>query len=253
MRLAIQLLPRIKVTSLWPKKWSALNVMLLPFTLAACQHQPMDIKHKHYRSVEIQSTPDPAYIYINGHHIGTSPLTVNVPVMHKEQTLYTAMPTIASHFRQAAMVGPAGQPDEILFYMDIPPDKTFDGLEEDKQSLPLPVNPLLLPPVLYFALDKHQLKPSHKLTLQTFVQSLLQGQVKKIRIYGHADEQHSRAYNIRLALRRAQSVADHLVLQGIDKSMIEVYGLGEVEIRGRGVNKLLFAYNRKVNFELSVK
>ncbi|TON25989.1 hypothetical protein CGH62_21605 [Vibrio parahaemolyticus] len=48
-----------------------------------------------------------------------------------------------------------------------------------------------------------------------------------IRIVGYTDSSGPEIYNIGLSERRAQSVADYLVQQGIDASRLTVMGMGE--------------------------
>ena len=49
----------------------------------------------------------------------------------------------------------------------------------------------------------------------------------KITIEGHTDERGTRQYNIALGARRAQSVFDYLVLQGISRSRIKTISYGK--------------------------
>lgn len=61
-----------------------------------------------------------------------------------------------------------------------------------------------------------------------FAQSLMlpELQAKRFVIEGHTDSSGDRAANVALSERRAQAVADYLVGQGVDRSRIEVKGVG---------------------------
>jgi OOP family OmpA-OmpF porin len=63
---------------------------------------------------------------------------------------------------------------------------------------------------------------------RVFAQALLLPQLVNMhfRIEGHTDSVGSRALNLDLSQRRAQSVADFLVSQGIDRERLEVRGFG---------------------------
>ena len=63
---------------------------------------------------------------------------------------------------------------------------------------------------------------------RTFGQALLMPQLAtmRFRIEGHTDGVGSRASNVALSRRRAQSVADYLVSLGVPRSRIEVQGYG---------------------------
>lgn len=78
-----------------------------------------------------------------------------------------------------------------------------------------------------FATGKHQLLPIAKEKLNEVAQALKTQGYKKIVVEGHSDARGSDAANKKLSLKRAQSVREHLVSQGIEKQKIEAKGLGE--------------------------
>jgi len=63
---------------------------------------------------------------------------------------------------------------------------------------------------------------------RTFAQALMMPELrdKRFMIEGHTDSRGARDLNVDLSRRRAQSVADFLVAQGVDRSRVEVRGLG---------------------------
>lgn len=78
-----------------------------------------------------------------------------------------------------------------------------------------------------FATGKYQLLPIAKDKLDEVAQALKSQGYKKIVVEGHSDSRGSDSANKDLSLRRAQSVRDHLVSQGIERTKIEAVGLGE--------------------------
>ena len=81
---------------------------------------------------------------------------------------------------------------------------------------------------------------------RTFGQALLMPQLAtmRFRIEGHTDGVGSRASNVALSQRRAQSVADYLVSLGVPRSRIEVRGYGpDRPLPGTGRNS---PQNRRV-------
>ncbi len=78
-----------------------------------------------------------------------------------------------------------------------------------------------------FTTGKYQLLPIAKEKLNEVAQALKSQGYKKIVVEGHTDSQGSDAANKDLSLKRAQSVRDHLVAEGIERSKIEALGLGE--------------------------
>ena len=63
---------------------------------------------------------------------------------------------------------------------------------------------------------------------RVFAQSLIMPELqsKRFRIEGHTDSIGSASSNRDLSRRRAQSVADYLVAQGVDRNRLEVLGVG---------------------------
>lgn len=81
-----------------------------------------------------------------------------------------------------------------------------------------------------FAFDEATLKPEGEERLDALaqdIQSLGAGNVSRIEVVGHTDSIGTEEYNQGLSERRAQSVVDYLVLQGIDPAIISARGAGE--------------------------
>ena len=71
-----------------------------------------------------------------------------------------------------------------------------------------------------------------------------------IRIDGFADPRGSEAFNLDLAHRRAENVANYLVEQGIDRNRIVVRSMGESQASASIDNHLAYAQDRKVELSL---
>jgi peptidoglycan-associated lipoprotein len=70
-----------------------------------------------------------------------------------------------------------------------------------------------------------------------------------IRLEGHADERGTREYNMALGERRANSVKEFMVLQGVPSSMIEVISYGEERAASFGSNSAAWSMNRRVELK----
>jgi len=81
----------------------------------------------------------------------------------------------------------------------------------------------------YFDFDKYKLKPAGKEALQQLAGDLNQrgANIQKITVVGNTDSKGSDAYNQKLSERRANTVANYLVENGVPQSLIEAYGNGE--------------------------
>lgn len=106
-----------------------------------------------------------------------------------------------------------------------------------------------IPSVVYFDFDQSQLKPETRSVLLRHAAYLRSNDDLSIRLEGHTDERGTREYNIALGERRANSVRDFLVLQGIDGSRIETVSYGEERPAVMGSNEAAWSKNRRVEIK----
>ncbi|MFA5631358.1 MAG: peptidoglycan-associated lipoprotein Pal [Porticoccaceae bacterium] len=99
--------------------------------------------------------------------------------------------------------------------------------------------------VFYFEFDSSTLKPEARAALNGHAQRLRSSPIY-VRLEGHADERGSREYNMALGERRANSVKEFLVLQGVDGQYIEVISYGEERPAALGSDEGSWAMNRRV-------
>jgi len=78
--------------------------------------------------------------------------------------------------------------------------------------------------IAYFATDVYTLSPADKAAIKVLAGKLKNSVYSKILVDGHTDSTGSRAHNQTLSVRRAQSVANELVKNGIPRSKISVTG-----------------------------
>ena len=99
---------------------------------------------------------------------------------------------------------------------------------------------------IYFEFDKSILTSKSIQTLKSAVNALNDNSSIQITLAGHADERGTREYNLALGQRRAETVSDYLVLNGISKSRITVKSFGEERPAVSGQNEESYAKNRRV-------
>jgi len=81
-----------------------------------------------------------------------------------------------------------------------------------------------------FGFDKANLKDEGKAALDEAAAKIKANpEIKAVIVTGHTDRIGSEAYNQKLSERRAKQVADYLVAQGVDSSIISSAGKGESE------------------------
>jgi OOP family OmpA-OmpF porin len=105
-----------------------------------------------------------------------------------------------------------------------------------------------------FAFDKSSLKAGSKPILDEVAEKIKQHtDIELVMVTGHTDRIGSDAYNQKLSERRANTVKQYLVSQGVDASRLQAVGKGEsepvVDCKGvHGSKKLIecLAPNRRV-------
>ena len=85
---------------------------------------------------------------------------------------------------------------------------------------------LVMPGNITFATDSAQIASSFYQPLNNLANSFRQYNQNSIEVVGHTDSTGSYSYNMELSQRRAQSVADYLLAQGVDPSRLSTRGMG---------------------------
>ncbi len=102
--------------------------------------------------------------------------------------------------------------------------------------------------VFYFEFDKSVLNAESRAALTAHA-ARLASSPREIRLEGHADETGTREYNMALGERRAKSVRDYLVLQGVSAGLVETVSYGEEYPSVTGSNESSYAQNRRVELK----
>lgn len=107
---------------------------------------------------------------------------------------------------------------------------------------------MALESVFYFDFDQSTLKAESRAVLMAHA-AKLKDMPMSVRLEGHADERGTREYNMALGERRANSVRNFLVLQGVDGSLIETISYGEESPAVYGSSETSYAQNRRVELK----
>jgi peptidoglycan-associated lipoprotein len=98
---------------------------------------------------------------------------------------------------------------------------------------------------VYYGTDSHSLNADAKATLDRQAAFLRRYPTVMLRIEGHADERGTREYNLALGDRRAQSVKEYLLAQGIASGRLGTSTLGKERPEANGANEQAWAQNRR--------
>ncbi|MEQ9484766.1 OmpA family protein [Coleofasciculus sp. F4-SAH-05] len=113
---------------------------------------------------------------------------------------------------------------------------------------PPPQQPLTLrvPRNVHFALDRSDISPESAAVLDQVAAVLKEYPFLTIELQGHTDPRASVAYNQALASRRALSVRNYLLRQGIDPGRMTIRSFGESQRRTTGSGVVDYARDRRV-------
>ena len=102
--------------------------------------------------------------------------------------------------------------------------------------------------VFYFEYDSSTLTPEALSAVDAHI-ALLHRNTENIRLEGHTDERGTREYNMALGERRANSVRDYMVANGISSLRIETISYGEERPLAYGSGEASWAENRRVELK----
>lgn len=98
---------------------------------------------------------------------------------------------------------------------------------------------------VFFALNSSTISPLAHATLARQAEWLKEHNMYNVTIEGHCDERGTREYNIALGEKRAESVKNFLVKQGIDNSRIDTISYGKERPAVIGDTEEAFSKNRR--------
>jgi len=126
------------------------------------------------------------------------------------------------------------------------PEKLGIGVKKTKEGYRLTV-----PEKVLFDFDRFILKPEAKEALSVVGDVIREHPAKKIVVTGYTDNVGGDAYNLRLSLQRAQSVADYLIYcEKVDPGLFKIEGKGKADPIADNATEEGRAKNRRVEIRL---
>ena len=121
-----------------------------------------------------------------------------------------------------------------------PPPITIEGLQADLVAKSGS-------DTVYFAGNSHGIDAAAQATLTAQARWLLANPEVRARIEGHADERTPRDYALAVGERRAVTVRDYLVLQGVPAAQLTIISWGKERPAVGGTSEMALALNRRVS------
>ncbi len=107
--------------------------------------------------------------------------------------------------------------------------------------------------VIYFDLDKSEIRPEFEAQVACHAEYLRQFPEARVTLEGNADERGSREYNLGLGERRGNSVQGALVGAGASRGQLEVVSYGEERPVCREHDESCWSKNRRVEVVYSAR
>jgi len=106
--------------------------------------------------------------------------------------------------------------------------------------------------IIYFDYDQYGVdKDEDKNTIKLYSNYMIKNKKATIRIEGHADERGSRAYNLALGEKRAETIKEIMLINGVSENSIEVISYGEEKPAVTGISEETHSLNRRVEIIFS--
>ncbi|MCK5255555.1 MAG: OmpA family protein, partial [Deltaproteobacteria bacterium] len=118
----------------------------------------------------------------------------------------------------------------------------------DKNGCPIVGEELLILHGIKFAFDSAKISDDSKAILEVAVTTLKRNPKMKVEIEGHTDSIGTAEYNLGLSQKRADSVKNHLISEGIGAERLQAVGKGEADPLVSNELKEGRAKNRRVEF-----
>ena len=122
--------------------------------------------------------------------------------------------------------------------------KTVEALSSD--SIQYDNKAVFASATIYFEFDKSNLTSKSIQILKSVASALNENKSIQVTLAGHADERGTREYNLALGQRRAETVSDYFILNGISKNRISVKSYGEERPLAIGQDDDSYSKNRRV-------
>ena len=104
-----------------------------------------------------------------------------------------------------------------------------------------------------FEFNSYNLDRENLSELDSLSQYLIQNNELKLEIYGHTDDTGSEKHNLELSKKRAKSVCDYLVEQGVLSTRISYFGFGCEMPKVPNTTEANKTINRRVEFKFLKK
>lgn len=125
---------------------------------------------------------------------------------------------------QATAVAPPPEPEPAKVEVEAPEEPPEPMVETQQQHAGKMIPHLYM---VFFEFDRSEITAEARRVIATAAENVKSVDLTRIVVTGHADRSGPDSYNMKLSMRRAESVKDELIAQGIKDKDIKVVAKGE--------------------------
>jgi outer membrane protein OmpA-like peptidoglycan-associated protein len=140
------------------------------------------------------------------------------------------------------------EPQEPVPQKPAEPEKEENKVEPKKEEPAKVEEPLMVRARIHFDFNKADIKKEYIPLLKEVAKVLKENPNINLRIEGYTDDIGTKAYNQKLALKRAMAVKDFLVKEGIKPERIQVVGFGKEKYIAENTTPIGRLTNRRAEF-----
>lgn len=175
-----------------------------------------------------------------------------VSALRSQIALILAVTLILATVSGCSWFGGKDKGGEVVEVMPPAGDSGFDSVPPSDAPVEGPrpgsLTPMPEMNTIYFDYDRAQVRPDQLDHVDQNLQYLVEHPEVKVLIEGHCDERGTVEYNFNLGNRRANTVREYFVRNGILPERLAVRSKGEEEPVETGHNEAAWAQNRRCEF-----
>lgn len=162
---------------------------------------------------------------------------------------FAALVGCSSTHKGTGVSGAEGMGADGAYGTGVGQDASFSGEETfDQATTRAPYNQ-----TYHFDYDKSDVRPEYMPSVNAQAQYLVAHPDARVLIEGHTDSRGSREYNIALGERRAKSIVNILMAQGVKKEQIRIVSFGSERPVALGNTEEAYSKNRRANLIYEAK
>ncbi len=126
----------------------------------------------------------------------------------------------------------------------------LDPVEINIALEPIAVGSKIILENIFFEFDSYELTSTSETELSKILTLFSSNSFNKIEISGYTDNVGSEIYNLELSSKRARSVYEYLINNGVAKTKLSFIGLGASNFLSDNISEELRSQNRRIEFEI---